>query len=255
MAEFIIAKRNGAVTDAEKDLAFTSNRACSIELLNDTISINTDGSGFGTGEITHGLGYIPQYFAFVRDPLDTAEWYPTGDGYMGLSIGADTTKLYFTIDYKEASSTYLVKYSIFANRLDNGTGVGNSNVSGKLKIAKSGYDTKTETDARNMQFFSGASVYKVDEALSGTTIMTVNDTVNEKNVVHGLGYVPAVFILNSSSRGIGDFGQMLPNGFEPLSYSINSNSFTIYYEDYSWTLGDPTYEMEFKYKVLRDKIA
>jgi len=255
MAELIIAKQGGSVTDAEKDLAFTSNRACSIELLNNTVNITTDGSGYGTANITHGLGYIPQFFGFVRDPLATTEWYPINDGYMGCSVGADTSKLYFTIDYKEPSVTYVVRYSVFANRLDNGTGSGNSNVSGKCRIAKSGYKADTETDARNMQFFSGASVYKVDDTLSGTTVMTVNDYINEKTIVHGLGYVPVVFVLNSASRGISDNGQMLPNGFDLMSYSITSTSFTIYYEDLLWSYGDPTYEMEFKYKILRDKIA
>ena len=61
MAELIIAKQGGSVTDAEKDLAFTSNRACSIELLNNTVNITTDGSGYGTANITHGLGYSPTF--------------------------------------------------------------------------------------------------------------------------------------------------------------------------------------------------
>lgn len=251
----IVAKNGGSVSDAEKNLVFTSERASSIELTSGTITINTNVSGYGAAEVSHNLGYIPQFFAFVRDPLNTGSWYPIGDGYMGCSVGADTTKLYFAIDYKEPSSAYIVKYSIFANRLDNGTGTGNSNVSGKIRISKDGYDAEKETDARNMKFFSGSNVYKIDTTLSGTTQMTVTDVVNTLTINHNLGYVPVIFILNSGSRGISTDGQMLPNGFNPLSYSITSTTFTIYYEDWSWYPGDPTYTMDFKYKILRDKIT
>lgn len=254
MAILKIAKPGVSVSDAEKDLVFTSGRNCSIELFEGYVDVTTDEFGYGQNTFTHNLGYRPQYFCFVRDPLNTENWYPNQDGYMGCSVAADTTKLYFTINYKEVNSTYRVRYSIHANQLENGTGTGNSNVSGKLRIAKPGFDASTETDARNMKFFSGKNVYKVDSTLSGSTSLLIDDFINFKTITHNLGYVPMVFILNDSDYDISDFGQMLPSGFgDGLSYYINSTEFVIIAEDLFG--GTPPHTKTFKYKILRDKIA
>lgn len=255
MAVIKVATQIGDIaTDADKDLAFSSDYPCLIEFSTGTKTISTDGSGFGSDTVAHNLGYIPQFFCFVRNPLDTTEWYPQNDGYMGLSVGATTSNLYLTIDYKEPSQSYLTKYFIFANQLENASGTGNDNVSGVLKIAKDGYNADTETDARNMVFFSGNNVYKQDIDLSGTVTMTVNDFINEVTVTHNLGYVPVIFVSSVESFGVSDFAQMLPNaGFgSPMSYSITSTQLKIYVED--WSYSSP-YNIVFKYKILRDKIA
>lgn len=256
MAKLIIAKKNGSITDSEKDLAMTSDRSCMMEIFSGTVDITTDGSGFGSAEVTHNLGYRPLYYCFVRDPLSTGDWYPQGDGYMALGNSVDTTKLYLSIDYKEASSTYKVYYSIFGNQQENGVGTGNNNVTGKIKIAKSGYDASTETDARNMQFFSGKNVYKVDPALSGSTSVTVNDFIVTKTIPHNLGYVPIAFVLNNSSYGSSTYGQMAPStlGSPGMTYYVNSTNLVIVIEDYV-SGGSPSFDMGFKYKIMRDKIA
>lgn len=254
MPQLIVAQEGGSVDDAEKDLVFTSNRACLIEVISATIDISTDGSGFGTAEVTHDLGYRPSYYAFARDPLATGDWYPLGDGYMGLQTSVDTTKLYLAIDGKEASSTYRVKYYIFGNQLENGTGSGNNNVTGKLRISKPGYDAETETDARNMQFFSGTNVFKVDTALSGSASVTIDDFIKEIVVPHNLGYVPFILVCNDSYYGF-PLGQMLPSAAYDVrfSYKIDSTNLTIIIEDDSG--GAPPGLASFKYKITRDRIV
>lgn len=254
MAELIIAKNGGDVYDTEKDLSFTSNRDCLVEMISGTTSVTTDASGFGYTTINHNLGYIPQFLGFVRDPDSTGDWYPINDGYMGSSVSADTTKMYFIIS-KQANKSYIFQYSIFSNKVDNGAGSGNSNVSGKLRIAKTGYNASTETDARNMRFFSGGSVYKVDESLSGTATMWVNDFINTATISHNLGYVPTVFVLANIPYGVNPVSQMLPNASFNMSYYINSSIIHIIYEIPWWSEYETEHEIVFPYKVLRDKIA
>lgn len=254
MAQIIIAQEGGSVADAEKDLVFTSERTCLIEVLSGTIDISTDGSGFGTAEVTHDLGYRPSYYAFARDPLATGDWYPQGDGYMGLGTNVDTTKLYLAINGKEPSSTYRIKYYIFGNQLENGTGSGNNNVTGRIRISKPGYDAETETDARNMQFFSGTNVFKVDTALSGTTTVTIDDFIKEVTVPHDLGYVPFVLVCSDSADGL-QLGRVLPSAaFDArFSFKVNSTDLVIITEDS--TGGIPPFPVTFKYKITRDRIV
>lgn len=250
-----IAKTGGTTADSDKNLAFTSDKDCIMEVLSGTANISTDGSGYGTSEVTHSLGYRPAYYCFVRDPLNTGNWYPHQDGYMGLGTSVDTTKLYLAINFKEASQTYVVRYSIFGNQQENGDGTGNNNVSGKIRVAKPTRNAETEQDARRMQFFSGKNVFKQDTALSGTTTVTVNDFVVTKTIAHNLGYVPFVFILNDTSFGVPS-GQMLPESVASptASFYVNSTNIVIVIED-PVSGGSPSFDMTFKYVVLRDKIA
>ncbi len=88
MYEFIIAAPGGAITDAEKDLNFTSNRDCLKEKLSGLV--DTDNSGNVT--ITHNLGYIPAFTVFAADYSDQSTWY----SYDSADTYATTTKLEIT---------------------------------------------------------------------------------------------------------------------------------------------------------------
>lgn len=242
---FNIARPLGnAKTDAEKLLAMTAARSCIIEFMSGQVNLGAGGSA----EVTHGLGYRPTVYAFIkgRDLNDTKDvWYPHQGGAYTVLTKVDTTKMYFTGDINAD-----VFYLIFANQQENGTGTGNNNVSGNLRISKAGYNAKTEQDARNMRFFSGKNVFKVDQDLSYETTFTI-DTLDftVKEITHGLGYVPICFVLCSSN------GQMLPNSafvFPTLDYYIDTDKLTIYTQDFS---GDPSYNLTFQYLILRDKIA
>jgi len=251
MAVLKIAKSGGdAETDAEKDLVMTSDRPCIIEFMSGTIDIATNGVGYGTAEITHGLGYRPGYYCFIRDALSTGDWYPQLSGYPSLLASVDTNKLYLIVNYEQENTTYKVHYTIWANQQNNAEGTGNDNVTGRLRIAKDGYDAETETDLRNMKFASGKNVYKIDSTLSGSVTSTIaTDDITIITINHNLGYVPMAFVLAST------FGQMLPSSvfaFPAFSYWITSTQIKIEVADFS---GDTPYPATFKYKILRDKLA
>jgi len=245
MAELRIAKPGGdALIDAEKDLAFTSDRSCMIEFASGTVNLGAGGSN----TIAHNLGYRPTVYAFIkgRDLGNTKDvWYPHQGGQRTALTNVDISNLYITGDANAD-----VYYIIFNNQQEDGVGTGNNNISGNIRIAKDGYDALTQTDARRMRFFSGKNVFKVDEDLSGSTTFAI-DTLDftVKEITHGLGYIPICFVLCSTS------GQMLPDSaltFPTLDYYIDTNKLTIYTQDFS---GGASYNLTFKYKILRDKIA
>lgn len=242
---FKIAKDGGNVlTDLEKNLAFTIDRSCLIEFTSGTVNLGAGGSA----EITHNLGYRPSVYAFIkgRDLSDTKDvWYPHQGGAFNCLTKVDTTKLYINGEINRD-----VFYIIFSNQQENGTGTGKDNVSGNLRVAKPGYNAKTETDARNMIFFSGKNVFKIDKSLSNETTFSIDTSdFTIKEITHNLGYVPICFVLCRTT------GQMLPNSafvFPTLDYYIDSEKLTIYTQDFS---GDPSYNLTFDFIILRDKIA
>lgn len=236
---FKIAKRGGdALVDADKDLAFTIDKACMIELLSGAKTIT------GTVEITHGLGYIPSYFVFTkgRNFADTEDaWYVK---FLGTRV--DSTKLY--IDLYEGETSEDIFYIIYGNRQDNLVGDGNSNVVGRLRVAKPGYDAESETDVRNMIFISGKNVTKIDENLSGSVTRTIaTDDFTVIEIEHNIGYFPICYVINST------FGQTLPIA-EPIQfdYYVTTTKLVINVADFS---EEAPYSCTFKYKITRDKIA
>jgi hypothetical protein len=140
-----------------------------------------------------------------------------------------------------------IYYSIWANTVTNAVGTGNNNVSGRLKIAKSGYSVN-ETDARKFVFFSGKSVYKQDLALSGTTGVYLDGELAVGEVTHNLGYIPIVFATDLES------GSRIPYSLDSFTITYYITTTKIYFV--IWNVGDPiTGTYYFKYKILRDKIA
>jgi len=246
-----IAKKGGAITDAEKLLAFTSNRACLMELQIGIKAVTTDGSGNATDSITHSLGYFPAVVMFEKGFFPDGKWYIS----TGYDYKITTTKINFNLSGYDPYTTYYFHYRISGNRQDNAVGSGNNNVSGKMRISKPGYSANTETDSRNMIFFSGANVPKIDTSLSGSFTESINDypypTV--KTIPHNLGYVPVFHGLLDSGSSDGN-GNMVPSidilygGFSISGYADSTN---IYFEcrtsgsTESWTV---------KYKITRDKI-
>lgn len=71
MAQLLVAKPGGNISDSEKDLVFTSNRDC----LKEKLSGLTDTDNSGNLTITHNLGYIPAFTVFVADYSDQSIWY------------------------------------------------------------------------------------------------------------------------------------------------------------------------------------
>lgn len=243
-----IAGPGGEVTDDEKDLSFTSERQCLMEKASGVVSITTDGYGVATHTISHGLGYIPTYYTFEKDFFGTGAWFPK---YIHTTY-ADESNIYIEIDW-DPNTTYYIYYYIAYNRNDNATGSGNSNVSGKLRIAKEGYDATEDTDIRRFNFVSGASVHKLDTSISGSSTQSVGASYPAPTTItisHGLGYVPVCFVFWD------DVQNKLPY-IIPVYDSDTAN----YYMDTSnlyiearWG-GGITQNATFRYQIFRDKIA
>jgi len=269
MAVIKVAKTGGAVTDEEKDLAFTSDRDCLIEFARGTSSITTSGSG--SVNITNTLGYLCNYFVFVRDPDNTSRWFPMncdfslnpdvifGDAKI-INTYLTTSNLVVTVNHSyETSKTFNLFYIIHSNTPDNLTGTGKDNVSGKVRVAKPGYDASTETDARNMQFYSGKNVPQpIIEDSDSLTIGARPDPLDEyvftlatKTITHNLGYVPVAYVFDTD-------GAMFPaqrveaRGADNLilNYYVTSTQLVI-------AVMNPasfSQTCNFKYKIMKDKI-
>lgn len=246
MGKLIIAKTGGTVDDTEKDLAFTSGRDCLVEIQNESIVLSTDSSGNGTYNITHNLNYSPYVIAHIKD--NTTGYYYPFDFYDSFIT---TTQVKFKITGGDANTDYYINCIIFGNRQDNAVGSGNNNVTGKLKIAKSGYSSDIEIDARNMIFFSGGNVLKIDNNLSGSVVVNVNNypSPTVTTIAHNLGYKPLCFVFNVIESRQLPFSEPL-FGSDQEWYDIDDTNLYIY----SYRYIDPVI-WTYKYKILRDKIA
>lgn len=184
---FKIAKRGGdALTDAQKDLAFDSGLDYMIILEERTDTSN----GSNALEITHSLGYIPAFYTFFE--AADGSWYRQLETGLGGSY-ADSTKIYIQTD----EPNQRVRTVIFANSQDNSVGSGRNNASGKLRVAKPGYDAEIETDLRRFRFASGGGVFKIKE--NREMVVTVNVdgsgySDDQVQYAHGLGYTPQVYV-------------------------------------------------------------
>jgi len=260
MAKLIIAKTGGAVTDAEKYLAFTSDRNCMIELLSGTQTVEN------TEYYQHALGYSPAYTVFMKVinsgiiGIPANSWSPC-IGFIGNVLNGgiatiDTDKLYFETyqEYNEITGEYdyvptQFYYSIFANETDDAIGTGKDNVTGKARVAKGGLSIPNITDARQYQFFAG-NVFKQDIALSGNTdITTVDYDLQIVEITHNLGYVPIVYCFDRDSGSRIPYA--LPSGFL-FTYYVTSTKLYIVAGDFSNPGGDT---ISVSYTILRDKIA
>lgn len=237
-------------TASNKNLVLNSEYPCLVELFSDTVTVTSESSGEINYEFTHNLGYIPEFEFFEKDN-STGRWEP----FFRFDVYATTTKL-VVISNLDPDTDYTFYYKIYGNRYDNAVGTGNNNVTGKLRIAKSGYNAESETDARNMVFFSGASVPKLDESLSDEISGTTDSGGDlSLEITHNLNYIPEVFILwEEGWSGASVGGTMLPFSFVGLGtpllyYEISTTK--IYIEVLN---SDTETEHTFKYKILRDKI-
>lgn len=187
MAKLAIAKPNGnAMTDANKDLAFTTELQYMIILSERTDT--SDGSNNLT--ISHGLGYIPAFYTFFND--GSGKWYRQLESGLGGSY-ADSSNIYIKTD----NPSQQVRTVIFANSQSNADGGNLNNVSGKLRIAKPGYDATKETDLRRFLFASGGGVFKIKEKKTLTVTVHIDGSGNSNDSItyaHGLGYVPQVYV-------------------------------------------------------------
>ena len=94
-----------AKTAEDKNLILKSG----FSVLKVAVSGTTTFTGSTGGNVTHGLGYLPQFLAYIGDGTTmsmTPANYPVGN-----HVWVDTDKLYFK--YAGSASTYTVLYYIF----------------------------------------------------------------------------------------------------------------------------------------------
>jgi len=260
MANIIVAKTGGTINDAEKRLAFTSDRDCMIELISGHKTVSS------VDNYQHSLGYVPSYTVFFKVITSEITGVPNncyspcigiiGNVLDGGTATVDTDKLYFQTYqvYNPVTDTYDnvttdFYYSIFANTIGNQTGTGKNNVSGKARIAKNNLSVPDITDARQFKFFVG-NVFKQDTALSGTiTLMTLDYDLKVITIPHNLGYVPIVYMFESDNGSRIPYS--LPGGLLFTYYVDSSNIYVVGGDFYN--LGGDIYTL--KYIILRDKIA
>ena len=249
MAVIKVAKQGyDAETANEKNLRFTSSRACLVELQIGIKAITTDGDGNGSGYVEHNLGYYPSVIMFEKGFYDSTYWYAS----TGYDWKVTTTRINFNLTGYDANTTYYFHYRISGNRQDNAVGSGNNNVTGKIRIAKTGYDAETEQDARNMQFFSGANILKIDEDLSDSVTQQVGLLAPFPTVItipHNLGYPPVAMVLLNDTGKISPSIDALYDGFSMYHYVDSTN---LYIEVQAE--GETTPVWTFKYKITRDNI-
>ena len=243
---FKIAKRGGnALTDAQKDLAFDSGLDYMIILEERTDT--SDGSN--NLQITHNLQYIPAFYTFFE--AADGSWYRQLQTGLGGSY-ADSTKIYIQTD----DPNQRVRTVIFANSQDNSVGTGRNNASGKLRVAKPGYDAETETDLRRFRFASGGGVFKVKENREMTVTVNLDEfgySDDSVQYAHGLGYVPQVYVFLGGQQ-IPIFQFIAAGMSYSVDFTIDDTYLTVRVQsgEYAFAGGE---EFVFNAQILLDKIA
>lgn len=240
MSKLIIAEQGGDITDDVEDLALTSGENYLIFLEERTDTSN----GSGILEFTHGLGYKPAFYSF--EEISSGVWEPP---YLN-SYATDTIIHIETIDPSTQVRTIL-----FANSQDNSVGTANSNASGKLKIAKSGYDAGNAVDLRELKFASAGGTFKIKESKTITVSVTSANGTFTTSYAHGLGYVPQVYALLYDTVGVSlpYFDNVGAGVAAFFSYSVDSTNITCSVFNSDGAVTSPS-TVTFKVHILYDKI-
>lgn len=244
MARIRVSKFGGSVYDDKKNLVLDSDNTSLMIYDEQTLSS-------ASTEYTHNLGYYPLVFAFFQSG---SEWHPENSFAAGYSrVYQDTNKIYI-----ENNTGGNVKLFISGNAVDNASGSGKNTATGKIRVAKDGFDANNETDIRRFQFCSGLDLIKKDTSLSGIVTLTSDSGYSyeaETYIEHNLGYVPFVSAIDYGGRtGMG--GELPVNFVEGMnSYYYYITSTRVYF-GVSIFSKDPIIESYiFKYQIYRNKIA
>jgi hypothetical protein len=249
MARMIVATTGYNISSDLRYLSLDSN-------VGNLMTIDEPYINAGTSQYQHGLGYFPTTFEFFKYG---SQWFPVGSSVFDLSgifqpadvsIEYDTDKVYFTYNTIQSD----IKLFISGNAADNQTGSGKNTASGKLKIAKDGFNIPDITDIRQFKFCSGLDTFKKDLALSGTTSISSNGSFNKVEITHNLGYVPVIIAKLVSNTFYSSFNNsMLPINMTlfdvtPISFYITSTKIVFFTTGF-------TGDMTIKYNLYRNKIA
>lgn len=260
MARIRIAKTGDNIdTVAQKDLAFDSNKNCFNIIQEASVQVTTDGSGIGSVTYSHNLGYIPQFKSFAyeqHDPLTNNMWTLSDSSAIGCVVHATTNTIVINVEnYSTTNKTYYFRLKIFGNSADDTIGTSNNNISGHMKVAKSGQDLTTATDIRQLQFQSGLYTLKYDSSKSGSVSKSAAaGAIEYVDVYHNLGYVPYVFVKDVSDTSGSTTSKMLPvmyPAFGGTFFAINSTKIRIVIDN---VMNGSSITYNYKYFVYRDRI-
>lgn len=126
MTKIIIAKPGfNALTETDPDnLIYSSDYDTLKYYTSGSVNLTPVGTTIET-TITHDLGYIPYFTAYVNNfaganAYNMCPGYEANvSGYIHADVYADSTKLYFRVhtDYLNTGTTFNFRYFIFRNRL------------------------------------------------------------------------------------------------------------------------------------------
>jgi len=148
-------------------------------------SFDIVGDGTGTTQtIPHNLGYVPFFLVFVLDTQATApawaatnnKWKLLAHNTAGASVPdyiavADSTNLYIT---NFTAATISFKYFIFYDNVVGSSGISITESEDVFKIAKQGFDAKTEKDPNNLIFHGDLNTFKILKEGTGTINYTAD---------------------------------------------------------------------------------
>ena len=154
-----------------------------------------------TGEISHGLGYVPFVLAYAT--IGTNRIFLSGGeltGTYNFRMRVDSSKIYFI---NASGSNATVQYFIFYDAQVSGTPA-SVPLSGKVvAISKIGKNVFTSTDPNDFIFRSDLNTFKIISTGEDTVTVTASST-ETKSIAHGLDYTPPVigFIKKAGSTQV-----------------------------------------------------
>lgn len=176
----------------------------------ETATFTIDALSTITGEVAHGLSFIPLVRGFAKrsgvarvflpNGFDVSFWAATiGMNSSGLNfnyISSDIDNIYFNFtNTTGADIDVTVRYFCLEDIAIAPQPAVNGNPTGrKIVVTKPGYDALTETDPRNMKFSSDYGTLKYFDKVTRTPSFTANGVIISARDIytHNLGYYPYV---------------------------------------------------------------
>lgn len=186
-----------ALTDTDSDhfsLIADSNNVLIKEKTRGSIDIDA----YGEETISHGLGYVPLIFVFVKDVDDSNRWklVPHFQGigdiprYYYLVTTSNVT--IYNANFAEETATF--KYFIFYDEVT--SGAPSITESGAIvKATKSGVNALTNTNPNNFVIHSNLNTFKILKEGNSNVTHAAYD-ISRHSINHGLsGYSPSTMLL------------------------------------------------------------
>ncbi len=258
MGNFGIKIGDNIETDSDVDLQLTSKHSMWKAYKWGNTSFTTNGSGVGSVEITHGLGYAPISLVFRKATaqwaspdtilpttqysnsfayLGALNWYFGGNESIDIRVKVDDNKLYIQdngLGNLSPNTTYNFRYYILVDLSQAFSDASNVEFTGDygFKVAKPGksaleseeYDMEISSKYKALQFFQ-SHIQDQNLTLPEMFASRADPYVEEATYVdfeHNLGYAP-LFLAYFSGDG-GDSYASLPfyseNALDTFNYSV-----------------------------------